>query len=127
MNQTTYIRERELKNYRRKLRRQREIRRTFTLAGLTFILVLAFTLSYHALLANANTEFKDISYKYYTSVQVQPGDTLWDLADKYADSEHYDSHAQYIAEVMNMNHLTEENICAGYYLILPYYSTEYVK
>ncbi len=127
MNQTAYIRERELKNHRRKLRRQREVHRTFILAGITLVLVLVFTLSYHALSAHANTEFQDISYKYYTSVQVQPGDTLWEFAGRYADSEHYDSHARYIEEVMHMNHLSEERICAGNYLILPYYSDEFIQ
>lgn len=127
MSQTAYIRERELRNHRRKLRRQKELRRMFILTGIAVVLVLAFTLSYHALLTHANTELENISYKYYTSVQVQPGDTLWSLADRYADSEHYASQEQYITEVMNTNHLTGEDICAGNYLILPYYSTEFVK
>lgn len=127
MSQAIYIRERELKNYHRKLRRQREVRRTFILTGITFVLVLAFTLSYRALLTHANTDLGNTSYKYYTSVQVQPGDTLWDLADRYAGGEHYESQAQYITEVMNMNHLTEETICAGDYLIIPYYSEEFVQ
>lgn len=128
MSQSTYyIRERELRNYRRKCRRERELRRMFILTGLAVALVLAFALSYHALLTHANTGLEDISYKYYTSVQVQPGDTLWGLADKYADSEHYASQEQYIEEVMGTNHLTGEDICAGSYLILPYYSTEFVR
>ena len=127
MSQITYIRERELRNYQRKLRRQKEIRRTFILTGITFVLVMVFTLSYHALLTHANTELENISYKYYTSVQIQPGDSLWSLADRYADCEHYASQEQYITEVMNMNHLTGEDIYAGNYLILPYYSTEFVQ
>lgn len=127
MSQITYIRERELRNYQRKLRRQKEIRRTFILTGITFVLVMVFTLSYHALLTHANTELENISYKYYTSVQIQPGDTLWSLADRYADCEHYASQEQYITEVMNMNHLTGEDIYAGNYLILPYYSAEFVQ
>ncbi|MFG6357566.1 MAG: LysM peptidoglycan-binding domain-containing protein [Acetatifactor sp.] len=127
MSRTAYITERERKNYQRKVRRQREIHRIFILAGITFVLVLAFTLSYHALLAHANTGLQDISYKYYTSIQIQPGDTLWELADRYADSEHYDSHAQYMEEVIRMNHLSGERVYAGDYLILPYYSDEFIQ
>ncbi len=127
MNRTAYIRERDLRNYQRKLRRQKEIRRMFILMGIAVVLVMFFTLSYHVLLTHANTGLEDVFYKYYTSVQIEPGDTLWSLADKYADCEHYASQEQYITEVMNMNHLTGEDICAGNYLIIPYYSTEFVK
>lgn len=127
MNQATYIYERDLRNHQRKLRRQKEIRRVFILAGIAVVLVLVFTLSYHALLSQANTELGDVSYKYFTSVQIEPGDTLWTLADRYADKEHYVSQDQYIVEVMSMNHLDDENIYAGNYLILPYYSADFIK
>jgi len=127
MSQTLQIYERDLKNHQRKRRRQKELRRIFILAGIAIILVLSFTLSYHALLSQANTELGDISYKYYTSVRIEPGDSLWTLADRYADQGHYTSRGQYIAEVMRMNHLAGEDICVGNYLILPYYSTEFVR
>lgn len=127
MNQTTYMSDRELRNYRRKCRRQREIRRMFILTGIAVVLVLGFALSYHAILSHANTEIEDVSYKYYTSIQIEPGDTLWSLADKYADQEHYASRDQYITEVMSMNHMSSEDISAGSYLILPYYSPEFIK
>ncbi|MDE5891572.1 MAG: LysM peptidoglycan-binding domain-containing protein, partial [Acetatifactor sp.] len=57
----------------------------------------------------------------------EPGDTLWSLADRYADQEHYTSRDQYIAEVMTMNHMSSEELSAGNYLILPYYSPEFVR
>ncbi len=127
MNQVMRIYERDLRNQQRKIRRRREVRRIFILAGIAIVLALATALSCHVLLSNANTELGDISYKYYTSVQIAPGDTLWTLADKYADEAHYPSQNQYIAEVMSMNHLAGEEICAGNYLILPYYSSEFIK
>ena len=127
MSQTTYLYERDLRNHRRKLRRQRELRRKFILAGIAVVLVFIFTISYHALISNANTNIEDVSYKYFTSVQIEAGDSLWSLADKYADPAHYANQDQYIAEVMSINHLTSENIYAGNYLILPYYSAEFIK
>ncbi|MCI9072163.1 MAG: LysM peptidoglycan-binding domain-containing protein [Lachnospiraceae bacterium] len=127
MNQAMRVYERDLRNQQRKIRRRREVRRIFILAGIAIVLALAFAFSYHAFLSNANTELGDISYKYYTSIQIAPGDTLWSLADKYADKAHYSSQNQYIAEVMSINHLTGQEIYSGNYLILPYYSSEYVK
>ncbi len=127
MSRTAYMNDRDLRNYRRKRRRQREIRRIFILAGIAVVLVLGFALSYRAFLSHANTEIDSISYKYFTSIQIEPGDTLWNLADRYADQEHYDSREVYITEVMAMNHMTDEDLSAGSYLILPYYSSEFIK
>ncbi len=127
MNQTAQIYDRYFKNQQRKRQRQKEIRRSFILTGIAVVLVLSFTLSYHALLSQANTELEETSYKYFTSVRIEPGETLWALADRYADRAHYATQAQYIDEVMRMNHLAGEEICAGNYLIVPYYSTEFVQ
>lgn len=127
MRETVYGFDREQRNYYRKVRRQREIRRKFILTGIAVVLVLIFTLSYHALISQANTGMEDVSYKYFTSIQIKAGDTLWSLADRYADELHYASQDQYIAEVMEINHMTDEDIYVGNYLIVPYYSAEFVK
>lgn len=127
MKEAVYGFDREQKNYYRKVRRQREIRRKFILAGIAVVLVLIFTLSYHVLISQANTGMEDVSYKYFTSIQIKAGDTLWSLADRYADEAHYASQDQYIAEVMEINHMTDKDIYAGNYLIVPYYSAEFIK
>ncbi len=63
-------------------------------------------------------------YKYYTSVTVMPGDTLSSIASAYGD--HYEDSEAHIREIMLCNHLSEDVIYAGTYLIVPYYSTEFV-
>lgn len=63
-------------------------------------------------------------YKYYTSVEVQAGDSLWSIAQEYADIDAYHSYRDYISEVKQINHLTGEDIHAGQYLTVPYYSEE---
>lgn len=74
-----------------------------------------------SLRSNANNGFK-----YYTSIIVQPGETLWELADQYMDYENYKDKQSYISEVMSINHLEEDMICAGQMLVVPYYSSEYI-
>ncbi len=64
------------------------------------------------------------SYKYYTSVQVQDGDSLWSIADQYLTSE-YCSHETYVQELIAINHLSDTTIHAGKYLTVPYFSSEY--
>ncbi len=119
--------ERELRNYKRKLRRQKEIRRKVFLAVLSVCLVLTCIVSYSALISNASTEACDVSYKYFTSIEVVSGDSLWTIAEEYKDDKFYDSTAEYVEEVVRMNNLTSTNITAGQCLIIPYYSTAFVQ
>ena len=62
--------------------------------------------------------------KYYTSIRVSSGDTLWDIAKEYR-TEEYSDISSYIAEVREINHLSSNQITDGMYLCIPYYSEEY--
>ena len=64
-----------------------------------------------------------VYYKYYTNIIIQPGDTLWDLADDYL--EYYESKEVYIQEVSQLNSIQNGKIVSGRNLIMPYFSTEY--
>ena len=89
-------------------------------------LALALAIIFGSFLSVAEAKEPEVTYyKYYASVEVQPGDTLWDLAADYMD-EHYETREAYIEEVRELNSLGNiNNIVTGQYLILPYYSTEY--
>lgn len=84
-------------------------------------MIIICTAFFGSLHSNANNGFK-----YYTSIVVQPGETLWELADQYIDYDHYKDKQSYISEVININHLEEDVICAGQMLVVPYYSSEYI-
>jgi hypothetical protein len=62
-------------------------------------------------------------YKYYTSVPIHPGDTLWDIASKYCGNA--DRLPEYVQELKQINHLKNDEIHAGRYLTVVYYSEEY--
>lgn len=114
-----------LKNYRRVLRLRMERMRKLKLAFLTVFvsvsMILICSLSYRTIKTNANSGFK-----YYTSITVEEGESLWDLADSYIDYDYYKNKNSYIAEVSHINHLDESgSITAGQILIFPYYSGEY--
>ena len=68
---------------------------------------------------------KDISSynKYYTSVKIESGDTLWSIADEYIDNVDV-SRAEYIDEICDINDISENDIHAGDYIVIPYYSDE---
>lgn len=63
------------------------------------------------------------TYKYYKSVEVQNGDTVWTIANHNMGDE-YASVQEYIEEVEAINHIDADTITTGQTLILPYYSTE---
>lgn len=91
------------------------------LASVCMIFICA--VSYRSIRTSASSGFK-----YYTSVTVENGETLWDIADEYVDYNYYKNKNSYITEVQGINHLDENcSISAGQILILPYYSSQYIK
>ncbi len=61
--------------------------------------------------------------KYYTSVRVQDGDTVWSIADRYIDGASIDKR-DYVDEVCRLNNLTDGQINSGDYIVVSYYSQE---
>lgn len=116
--------ERRIRN--NKLRRKRQLRHNIIKFVMTIILISCLSLCLFSLKTKAQSDSTDISYKYYKSISVNTGDTLWDYATKYADSEFYDSYESYINEIISINALTNDSIRAGQSIIIPYYSNEFV-
>lgn len=58
--------------------------------------------------------------KYYKSIEIVSGDTLWDLAETHMD-DNYGCVQDYIDEVKDMNGLLDDSIHDGQYLMIPYY------
>lgn len=118
--------DRELRHYGRVLRLRRERRRKAAAAFLTLLatvcMILICAISYSTIKSNASSGFK-----YYTQVTVEPGESLWELAEAYIDYDFYKDKGSYIAEVLRINHLDADGrVIAGQSLILPYYSAEFV-
>lgn len=119
---------RAYRQYRRKVRRQREILKKCMLTAITVLLILSGTLSYHAIKSSANSGDDEISFKYYKTVTVANGDTVWGIADDYIDYGHYKNKDAYVDEVKGINHLDEDaTIKVGQHLVIPYYSNEFKK
>ena len=109
---------------RQRARNGRAAKRKMVIGFLTMTIVLMMSLRLFtvACQAQGNDEQK---FKYYTSVRLNYGDTLWSIADQYMDEEYYD-HFTYIAEVKSINHIQNgDEVMEGKTIIIPYYSTEY--
>ena len=55
--------------------------------------------------------------RYYKSILVQPGDSLWSIAQAYR-TEEFPSIYAYIQEIYELNELQRETIWAGSYLMV---------
>ena len=95
-----------------------------TYVALLFILAITFLSGFFYTNAFAKEDAPQTAYKYYTSREVESGDTLWSIASEYAD-EDYCSVQEYIEELKYMNNLTSDKIVEGHYLTIAYYSEEY--
>ena len=120
--------ERELRAYKRILSRQRQQRRRVMSIVLTMCLVTICVISYHSIISNAKSGSEELNLKYYTGVVVENGDTLWNIADNYIDYSQYKSKDIYIREICSINNLEDaSDIRCGQRIIVPYFSSEYVK
>lgn len=61
--------------------------------------------------------------KYYTSIEIKKGDSLWKIAEEHITDE-YDSIYEYIDELISINHMdiiSADMIQEGDYLTIAYY------
>lgn len=74
--------------------------------------------------SNSNASIGQDSYKYYTSIEVKKGDTLWAIAETYISDE-YNDREKYVEEVVALNDLQDTTIHTGQFLTVPYYASEF--
>lgn len=57
--------------------------------------------------------------KYYKTITIQPGDTLWSIAGEYKMAS--STTKEYVEELMIMNDLPNDDITSGMKLLITYY------
>ena len=113
---------RELKIRRNRIRRQRQLRRRLVIGAATLIIVACSSLGLTSFLSKAAEEPDAYKTKVYSSVMVPFGSDLTQVASEYVDLDYYESCDAYIAEVKFINHLTDDDVRPGHYLIVPRYT-----
>ncbi len=109
-----------------RMKRRRELHKHILTFVLTFVLVITCSMMFFTVKTKAQNNDETIYYKYYKSITVSRGDSLWTYAAEYADEDYYDSYQNYIDEVLQINGLSSEDIITGQHLVIPYYSAEFV-
>ena len=126
-NDPRYFSDSEIRIRNNRIKRQKIVRRQFTLlfAFLTLILFISIFIG-TTLMSDAQSDDFVPEFKYYKSVTVHTGDNIWSIASDYYSSEHYDNMNAYVFEICNLNRINKsDNIKSGENLIIPYYSTEF--
>lgn len=117
--------EREYRNYKRKVRRQRELRNKIIFTVMSLIIIVTAVFAFQSFVSKAQEENPDVTYKYFTSLEIEQGDTLWNIAQEYIDYGYYDNVQEYVDEVLDINNMSDDTIKAGQCIIIPYFSNIY--
>lgn len=116
---------------RRRKNAERRSRRYLTagfMAGaITVVLIIVISFGIGSFYSSAQEGPEAI--KYYKSVQINKGDSLWSIAEVYM-SDDYDSVYDYMTELVELNQLNDhevDHLQEGDYLTVVYYDTEFVE
>ena len=105
-----------------KPRRRKSYIKKLALSIFVTIFVLGFSTFYNTRYVDAHSNSYNNSgkTKYYKTIEIDSGDTLWNIAEKYMDN-HYDSVYTYIEELKEINGLSSDDIQDGQFLMISYY------
>ena len=104
-------------------RREEVVRHQKRVIGITLIFIISIGIILGtSIIAFADSKNKlPEQEKYYTSIQVQPGDTLWNIAKEYTLVTDI-TIEEYINEICEINQINQDQICSGDYIVVSYYS-----
>lgn len=105
---------------RMEIGRQRRIEQLRKRIIMTCLAVTVFFLSIFAITRYAAADDSTHRTRTFASVEVKTGDTIWAIAEQYYSDEYKDINS-YVNEIIRTNHLSDDRITSGAYLIVPYY------
>ena len=110
---------------RARIKKQRQIvKRRITLLGAALIVITVGSIVCGSIFSSAKNPATDIpQHKYYKSITIKEGDSLWSIAQEYR-TDAYKDIQEYIDEVIKLNGLTSRTIHEGQHLVVAYYHSE---
>lgn len=85
------------------------------------IVLFVFLITSFTLKADAKENISISGEKYYKSIIIEKGDTLWSIAEEYKP-EHGVSTKKYVNDLKRMNNISNDTIHEGNYLTVYYYN-----
>ena len=103
-------------------RRRQVLKQKLALVIVALFVITIGSVGFGSFFSSAKVAKSDVpEYKYYTSIIIEEGDSLWSIANEYNHS-NVDIH-EYVKELKELNGLTSETIQAGQHLLIAYYDT----
>ncbi len=87
----------------------------------SIMLVIIGCVIFGSIFSSAHVNEADQELKYYKSIEIQKGDTLWNIAKEYKSDIYYKDIQAYVDEIKEVNGLTSDTIHEGQHLIVAYY------
>lgn len=116
----TKNRKKVLNSRKRRHNTLKKIKLAVTAIAITIMIAVCLGLSFSSEAKANDSQY----YKYFKGYTVEQGDSLWKLASEYA---HNQSYNDYIKEVKSINNMFDNTLAAGSYIVIPYYSTEFIQ
>lgn len=105
-------------------RRQKQVaKQKMVLLLLTVLIITIGSIVFGSIFSSAKGRDKGTQYKYFKSITIEQGDSLWSIAQEYCTDE-YESVHEYMSELKQVNDLNSETIHAGQHLLVAYFDTE---
>lgn len=105
------------------IKRNRIVKRRIYLTILSACVIIIGGFIFGSIFSSAKNPASDSSQcKYYKSITIEKGDSLWSIAEEYCDD--CNDTKTYISEVKQLNGLASDIIHEGQHLIISYYDTE---
>ena len=113
----------ERKRKCRAIKRKRLLKQKIALMIVSICMITIGSVAFGSIFSAAKDSASNIQeYKYYKSIVIEKGDSLWSIAKQY-NHESLNNH-DYVKELKELNGLTSETIHAGQHLLITYYDTE---
>lgn len=76
--------------------------------------------------AQNNRTEEPVNFKYYKSITIESGDSLWSLAEEYMTDD-YESAEEFVQVLKEINGLYDDTIIAGQKIIVAYNDTAFIE
>ena len=109
---------------RAELKRRKQVakQKMVLLLATVFVITIG-SVIFGSIFSSAKNSDDDIQrYKYYKSVVIEQGDSLWSIEQEYKAKDV--TTKEYVEELKELNALKSESIHEGQHLLVAYYDTE---
>lgn len=110
---------------RAKLKKRRQAAKCRMILMLVAIFVITIgSVAFGSVFSSAKNSATDLpQHKYYKSITIEKGDSLWSIAEEYC-ADTCESTREYVDELKQLNQLSSDTIHTGQHLIVAYYDAE---